>query len=151
MLWPGGLSARLLVLTAAFVAVIGAGFLPPALAAFERQWLLDRVRAAELATLATEATPERVVTEEMSRQLLRGAGVSWVAISIDGVRRLALQGPRLDRTPYFVDLREQAPASWLSAPFQTLTSGKGRMIRVVAEPRFRQADFVEVVLPDAEL
>ncbi|MCC7265706.1 MAG: HAMP domain-containing histidine kinase [Caulobacteraceae bacterium] len=151
MFWPGGLSARLLVITAAFVAVLGAIFLPPALAAFERQWLLDRVRSAELATLVTDAAPEGYLDEARSRELLRGAGVAWVAIEDDGIRRLVLQGPRLDRTPYVVDLRDRALASWLAAPFQTLTSGRGRMVRVLAEPRFRQADFIEIVAPDAEL
>ena len=49
-------------------------------------------------------------------------------------------------------LRDQAPASWLSAPFHTLFGGgEGRMVRVIAEPRFYQAQFIEVVAPDAEL
>ena len=149
--WPGGLSARLLILTILFVAAAGALALPPVLAAFEEQWLLDRVRAAELATLATEVAPDRVVTTKLSAQLLEGAGVQWVAIQTEGMRRLVLRGPSLARAPYRVDLRDQAPASWLSAPFNTLLGGDGRMVRVVAEPRFVEADFIEVVAPDAEL
>jgi signal transduction histidine kinase len=149
--WPGGLSARLLILTVLFVALGGALVLPPALAAYEEQWLLDRVRAAELASLAPEVAPDRVVSEQLAAQLLEGAGVQWVAIQTDGMRRLVLRGRKMTRTPYLVDLRDQAPGSWLAAPFQTLTGGKGRMVRVVAEPRFRKADFVEIVAPDAEL
>jgi signal transduction histidine kinase len=149
--WPGGLSARLLTLTILFVAVAGAVALPPALAAFEEQWLLDRVRAAELASLAPEVAPDRKVSEQLSAQLLEGAGVTRVAIQADGMRRLVLGGPMLKRAPYLVDLRDQAPASWFAAPFQTLLGGEGRMVRVVASPRFRKADFVEIVAPDAEL
>ncbi|HEX5378829.1 MAG TPA: HAMP domain-containing sensor histidine kinase, partial [Phenylobacterium sp.] len=149
--WPGGLSARLLILTALFVALAGAMILPPALASFEEQWLLDRVRAAELASLATEVAPDRVVSEQLSSQLLTGAGVETVAIQSEGMRRLVLQGPRRAQAPYLVDLRHQAPGSWLTAPFQTLTGGPGRTVRVIAEPRFRKADFIEVVAPDAEL
>src|SRR5690606_16654020 len=150
--WPGGLSARLLILTILFVAFGGGVILPPALAAFEEQWLLDRVRAAELASLATEVAPDRVVSEQLSSQLLEGAGVEWVAIQSEGMRRLVLRGPRMTRTPYLVDLREQGTASWLAAPFRTLTGGDGAMVRVVAEPRFRQgADFIEIVAPDTEL
>jgi hypothetical protein len=51
-LWPGGLSARLLVLTTLFVSIASLMVLPLVLAAFEEQWLLDRVRSAELAALA---------------------------------------------------------------------------------------------------
>jgi len=149
--WPGGLSARLLVLTALFVTLAGLLVLPPALAAFEEQWLLDRVRAAELASLATEVSPDGKVTRRLSQQLLNGAGVVSVAVQEEGMRRLVLAAPRTMRTPYLVDLREQNPESWLAAPFQTLAGGKGRMVRVIAEPRFRSGEFVEVVTPDEPL
>ncbi|MDP3488650.1 MAG: HAMP domain-containing sensor histidine kinase [Phenylobacterium sp.] len=149
--WPGGLSARLLILTSLFVLFGGALIVPPTLAAFEEQWLLDRVRAAELASLAAEVAPDVVVSEQLSSDLLEVAGVEWVAIQSDGVRRLVLRGNNMSRTPYLVDLRDQAVASWLAAPFQTMFGGEGRMVRVVAEPRFRDAEFIEIVAPDAEL
>ncbi len=151
--WPGGLSARLLLLTVLFVAGAGALALPPALASFEEQWLLDRVRAAELASMATEAAPDQVLSEALASQLRQGAGVQTVAVlDNDGNRFLKVPGPKLAQPPYLVDLRDQAPASWLSAPFQTLFgSGEGRMVRVIAEPRFYKAQFIEVVAPDAEL
>jgi signal transduction histidine kinase len=149
--WPGGLSARLLTLTILFVAFAGAFALPPALASFEEKWLLDRIRAAELASLAPDATPDRKVSQAIAAQLLEGAGVNRVAIQADGERRLVLGGPILKRAPYLVDLRSQAPLSWLIAPFQTLFGGDGRFVRVVANPTFLKADFVEVVAPDAEL
>lgn len=149
--WPGGLSARLLILTILFVATGGALALPLALAAFEEQWLLDRVRAAELASLATEVAPDEVLSEQLASRLREGAGVQWVAVQQDGNRFLKVPGPRLDRPPYLVDLRDQAPGSWLTAPFQTLFGGDERMVRVIAEPRFYEAEFIEVVAPDAEL
>lgn len=151
LFWPGGLSARLLILTSLFVLFGGALVVPPTLAAFEEQWLLDRVRAAELASLATEVAPDVVVSEQLSSDLLEVAGVEWVAIQSHGVRRLVLRGSNMSRTPYLVDLRDQAVASWLAAPFQTLFGGEGRMVRVVAEPRFRDAEFIEIVAPDDEL
>ena len=151
LFWPGGLSARLLVLTALFVSLAGMLMLPPALAAFEEQWLLDRVRAAELASLATEVSPDGKVTRQLSNQLLDGAGVVSVALQEDGMRRLVLAAPRTMRTPYLVDLRDQNPESWLAAPFNTLFGGKGRMVRVIAEPRFRSGEFVEIVTPDEPL
>jgi len=149
--WPGGLSARLLILTVLFVASGGALALPIALAAYEQQWLLDRVRGAELASMAPDVAPDRKVSEQIARQLERGAGVSRVAIQSEGAQRLVLGGPMLKEAPYVVDLRSQAPVSWLMAPFQTLLGGEGRSVRVIAPPRFRRADLVDVVAPDAEL
>jgi signal transduction histidine kinase len=149
--WPGGLSARLLVLTVVFAALGGAMAIPPAMAAYEQQWLLDRVRAAELASLAPEVAPDRVVSEQLKTQLLEGAGVEIVAVSIDGVRSLVFASNRPTRAPYVVDLRPRATGVALLAPFQTLL-GDGGKVRVVAEPRFRkEADFIEFVAGDAEL
>jgi len=150
LFWPGGLSARLLVLTVVFAALGGALAIPPAMAAYEKQWLLDRVRAAELASLAAEVAPDRVVSDQLKTQLLEGAGVEIVAVSNEGVRRLVFAAARPARAPYLVDLRPKATGLALFAPFQTLLGDGGR-VRVVAEPRFRQADFIEFVATDTEL
>jgi signal transduction histidine kinase len=151
--WPGGLSARLLVLTILFVALGGALTLPPALAAYERQWLLDRVRAAELASLAPEVAPDRVVSEQLKAQFLNGAGVDIVAVSVDGIRSLVFARPRAGPAPapYLVDLRDRAPGLGWIAPFETLSGPDGRRVRVMAMPRFRKGDFIEFVASDAEL
>jgi len=151
--WPGGLSARLLVLTILFVALGGLLTLPPSLAAYEEQWLLDRVRAAELASLAPEVAPDRVVSEQLKAQFLNGAGVDIVAVSVDGIRSLVFARPRAGQgpAPYLVDLRARAQSlGWLD-PFRTLFGPDGRRVRVMAEPRFRKGDFVEFVASDAEL
>ena len=149
--WPGGLSARLLVLTVLFALFGGLIAIPPTLAAYERQWLLDRVRAAELASLAPEVAPDRVVSEQLKTQLLEGAGVEIVAISVDGVRSLVFAGARPVEAPYVVDLRPRAAGLGLFAPFRTIFGPEGRRVRVVAEPRFRQAEFIEFVAVDTEL
>src|SRR4051794_7165145 len=81
LFWPGGLSARLLVLTIVFAALGGAVAIPPTLASYEKQWLLDRVRGAELASLAPDVAPDRVVSEKLKRQLLGAAGVEIVEAS----------------------------------------------------------------------
>lgn len=149
--WPGGLSARLLTLTILFVAFGGLLSLPPALAGFEEQWLLDRVRAAELASLAPEVAPDRKVSDQLKGEFLGVAGVEIVAISNDGVRSLVFAAPRSSGSPpYVVDLRGNVGLDLL-APFRTLFSAPGARMRVMAEPRFRKADFIEFVAPDAEL
>jgi signal transduction histidine kinase len=150
-LWPGGLSSRLLVLTVLFVVLAELLILGPSLAGFQEGRVLDRVRAAELASLAVEAAPDQMVTETMAGQLLNGAGVVSVAVQSDGIRRLLLQGPRMERTPDLVDLRRRNLIGWLVEPFRTIFARPDRMVRVVATPRFRDGDFVEIVVPNAPL
>jgi signal transduction histidine kinase len=147
---PGGLSARLLLLMALFVALAEFLILWPALASFEEGWLLDRVRAAELASLAVEAAPAGVVSDELAGELLEGAGVVSVAIQSNGVRRLLLAAPRFPSPPELVDLRQPAIPYRLAAPFRTLAGGD-RALRVVAQPRFRSGDFVEIVVQNGPL
>jgi signal transduction histidine kinase len=149
--WPGGLSSRLVILTILFVALLGAITLPPTLAQYEDQWLYDRVRAGELASLAIEAAPNKVISDKLAHELVSGSGVVSIRLQSDGVQRLLLAGPPMAHPPYLVDLREGAsPLSW-TAPFETLFGGRNRMVRVVAKPQFRDGDFVEIVAPDAPL
>ena len=150
-IWPGGLSARLLLLTVLSALFAGVLILIPSLASYQEARFMDRVRAAELVSLAVEAAPARTVSNSMATQLLNGAGVVSVAVQSGGVRRLLLEAPRMRRTPDFVDLRGRNPADWIAEPFWTLFSGDDRMVRVVARPRFRDGDFVEVVIPNPPL
>ncbi|MDB5480788.1 MAG: two-component sensor histidine kinase [Caulobacteraceae bacterium] len=145
-----GLSARLLLLTVLIVVVANLLILPPNLSAFEQQWLLDRLRAGELASLVEETAPGGVVTDRVRAKLLANAGVVSVAVQVGNERRLILQAPRLARTPYLVDLRQPDPLFWL-LPLRTLVEGGDRMMRVMSRPRFREGQFVEVVAPDGPL
>ena len=149
--WPGGLSARLLLLTAFFVLGAELLTLAPSLAAFQDTWLTSRVRAAELASLAVEAAPAGVVSDRMAGELLEGAGVVSVAVQAGGVRRLLLQAPRMARFPTLIDLRQPDPVGWLLAPFQVIAPSGPSMLRVVAKPQFRPGEFVEIVVPEAPL
>jgi len=148
--WPGGLSSRLLLLTVLIVVLANLLILPPNLAAFEEQRLRDRLGAAEVATLVTQTAANGKVTARMSQQLLASAEVVQVSVGVNNERHLILQMPRVQRAPYLVDLRAGGPLSW-AAPFETLFGAPGRMIRVMAKPRFLQGDFVEIVAPDAPL
>ena len=151
---PVGLSARLLLLTTAFVMAAALMIIAPSLASFEEGWLTDRVRLAEVASLAVEASPAGAVPEKLAGELLAGAGVVSVSVQSGGVRRLLLTAPRTIGTPELVDLRRPDPVARALAPFGTLAADEGRggrTLRVVAQPRFRSGEFVEIVIPEAPL
>ena len=134
-LWPAGLSARLLVLTALFVMAAELLILAPSMAGYLQSRLEERVRAAELASLAVEAAPDQIVTDTLAGQLLNGAGVVSVAVQSDGIRRLLLQGPPMRRAPELIDLRRFNLLDWLGEPFVIGFGDNARMVRVVAKPR----------------
>ena len=144
---PDGLSARLLLLTGVFTLAVGGLILAPSAASFHERWLLDRIAAAELASVGVEALPYALVEDDTARQLLRIGGVTAVAVQEEGVRRLLLQAPALPRTPELIDLRRSDPGARLADPWRTLAGHPDRSIRVMARPRYRSGDFIEVVAP----
>jgi signal transduction histidine kinase len=151
LIWPGGLSARLLLLTALFVLVTELFILLPSLGSFEVGWLTDRVHYAEVASMAVEAAPAGVVSNQLSDRLLNGAGVVSVAVQSEGSRRLLLAAPHMKQPPTLIDLRQQNVADFLAEPFRALGPDAPPMLRVVARPQFRQGDFIEIVAPSAPL
>ena len=151
LLWPRGLSARLLILTVLIALAAALLILVPSLADYQENRYLERSRAAELASLAVDVAPSRTVSSTMRDQLLKGAGVVSVAVQSDNARRLLIEAPRMSRTPELVDLRNRDFGTWISQPFLTLFSGDDRYVRVVARPRFRDGDLIEVVIPNATL
>ncbi|HWD68153.1 MAG TPA: HAMP domain-containing sensor histidine kinase [Caulobacteraceae bacterium] len=148
--WPGGLSSRLLLLTVLIVVFANLLILPPNLAAFEEQRLRDRLNNAEVATLVTQTAPNGVVSDPIAQKLLASAEVVQVSVGVNNERHLILQMPRVERAPYLVDLRQNNPLSWMT-PFETLSEGGNRMVRVMARPRFLRGDFVEIVAPNGPL
>ena len=152
LFWPGGLSSRLLILTVLFVALAGLLILPSSLAQYEEGWLADRVRAGELASLAIEASPNKIVSGKLTGELRSGAGVVQVAVQSKGVMRLALAPDKpISRPPYLIDLREGASLESLEAPFETLFSGRDRLVRVIDRPHFRDGELVDVIASDGPL
>src|ERR1700741_579491 len=68
-----GLSAKLLLLTLVFVMLAEVLIFVPSVANFRITWLTDRLTAARLAALATEARGEGRVPDPLRTELLRTA------------------------------------------------------------------------------
>jgi signal transduction histidine kinase len=162
-----GLSAKLLILTAAFVMLAEVLIFVPSIANFRVNWLTDRLTAARLAALAADAAPGGVVPASVRNELLSTARVLSVAIKQSEMRRLVLppDGPLNVDVRY--DLR-QDPATGLAATLVrwarltgdalgVFAAPEGRTILVFGHPNVAQGetfaadDFVEIVLPEAPL
>ena len=147
-----GLSAKLLIVTAVFVILAELLIYLPSIANFRRNWLNDRLAAAQVAALVLEGAPEDGLREGVENRLLMGVGARAIAARVGGARRLlsidSTPPPEVART---VDLRD---LGWMSAirdaldilisPPQTLP------IRVVGEA-VGGADFVEIVIDEEPL
>ena len=154
VLWPGGLSARLLLITALVVVLANAIIVPVLLATRQREWLSDRVAAGELASFVVtgvNAAPEGKVTEQLKRQILASAGLVAVDVQAQGVMRSVLAPTRPVHVDYSIDLRQQDPLSSLSATLETLFGRGDRMVLVIDRPHYLSGDLVRILAPDGPL
>ena len=146
-----GLSARLLVLTVAFVMLSEVLIYAPSIARFRVDWLQSRIAAGHLSTLALEATPDQMVSEELKMELLDHAGAYAVIIAKPGWLRLILakdMPPKADAT---YDLRGVSFLRLIVDAFMTLGHGGDRTLRVIGASPRDPAVTVEVLLAEAPL
>ncbi len=85
-----GLSAKLLLLTLLFVMLAEVLIFVPSVANFRISWLTDRLAAARLAALATQAARDGNVPDALRTELLRTAQVRAVSWMRDNERRMVL-------------------------------------------------------------
>ena len=90
VLWPGGLSGRLLLATLLVIVVANAVIFPVLLANRQRDWLSEKVAAGELASFVVSAAPEGKVSQQVKGQILKAAGLVAVNVQADGVWREVL-------------------------------------------------------------
>ncbi len=133
----------------------------PSVANFRINWLTDRLMAAQLASLAAEASPVGGVPQGLQNELLRTAQVRAVALKRNDQRLLILQSEMpaaIDRT-YDLTMAEgrgfgAAVGARVAAIWDAIVvfTGPGdRMLRIVGSPGGGAGDLIEIVLPERPL
>lgn len=146
-----GLSARLLLLTIAFVMLAEVLIFAPSVARFRQSYLEERLAAAHLAILALEATPDHMVHEALERELLSHVDAYTVALTKPQVGKLMLmvESPRDIDASY--DLRDANFMTLILDAFDTLLLQGGRILRVVGLSPTDRDVVVELVLEEMPL
>jgi len=144
------LSGRLLIVTMLAVMVIEVVIFAPSVARFRLYYLQERVRMAELASLAILATPEGMLDPELEAELLAQAGARSIVLRRDGARALVLSDPGGAMVDATYDLRDAMAPALLVDALATLARPAPRTIRVIGDPQPGR-DAVEVTLDEAPL
>jgi signal transduction histidine kinase len=169
------LPARLLLLTGLFVLLAEVLIFVPSVANFRVNWLVDRLTAAHLASLAAEAVPGGSIPPMLQADLLRTAQVTTVAVRRDGQRRMVLAPDTSVGIDATYDLRTMPRkltdelsrrVSMITDALMVLVRTEPRIVRVIGQPRaappmvppepmgpldFGPDDFVEIVISEAPL
>ena len=145
------LSARLLLLTIAFVMLAEVLIYAPSIGRFRLVYLEERLAAAHLAILALEATPDQMIGEDLKRELLDHVGAYSVGLTRPGAGKLMLMVTTPGPVDASYDLREASFFGLIGDAFMTLMDDGGRVLRVVGVSPKDGKTLVEVVLEEAPL
>lgn len=147
-----GLSAKLLMLTVLFVMLAEVLIYLPSVANFRRNWLNDRLAAAQVAALVLEGAPAEGLPEGSENRLLMGVGARAIAARVGGARRLlSLDAGMPPEVASTVDLRELNWVSAITEAIRVLVKPAHDLpIRVIGNA-VGGADFVELVIDEKPL
>jgi signal transduction histidine kinase len=146
-----GLSAKLLLLTILFVMLAEVLVFVPSVSNFRRQWLMERLAAAQIAALAAEAAPGGQLPATLRDELLERAKVKAIAVKRDESRVLVIQMDMPAEIDAAYDLRD---ASWLALigdALMVFLAPDDRVIRVVGEPGMAEGEVIDVVMGEGPL
>ncbi len=147
------LTGRLLLLTAAFVALAEVLVLLPSIARTYEEFLRSRLERAQIAALALLAS-DGSISEPLAEELLFSAGVYNVVLRRDAVRELVLSSPVPGPVRVTFDLR--APTPWhvmrdaITAAFLP-NSPEAAVVRVFGAPVREAGLFIEISLDGVQL
>jgi signal transduction histidine kinase len=145
-----GLSGKLLVLTTLFVMIAEILIYVPSIANFRVSWLSDRLSAAYTAALVLSASPEGMVPDTLSRQLLDSIGARAVAMKTGNQRRLLAVAELPPKVDQEVDVRSVSWSRAIIDAFGTLASTENDVILAVG-PAPRGGEFVEIIVDEVPL
>jgi signal transduction histidine kinase len=154
------LAAKLLLLTLLFVMLAEVLIFVPSVANFRINWLTDRLTAARLAALATEARREGTPPDPLRTELLRTLQLRAVSWLRQDQHILVLPPDRKEEISAHYDLSSDARrggfwnelamrAQLIWDAMAVFFADEGRIIAVVGEPV--PGDKLRIVLPESAL
>jgi signal transduction histidine kinase len=146
-----GLSGKVLAMTVVFVMLGEVLIFLPSIANFRIQWLKGRIAQAEIAALAAEAAPDRILSSDLRTEILKGAGVLVVSLTRGEMRQLMLRSDTDIMIDASYDLRD---VQWIPSvvdAFAVMIGSQTRVIGVIDKPPNMSGDMIEVALYEAPL
>ncbi len=128
------LSGRFLILTIIFVMLAEVVIFVPSVARFRADYLQQRLDLAQLASLALLATPDNMVTPELSDELLKNAEVLNIVLRRNERRELILSSPLKEPVMETYDLRAAPPYELVRDALATLFINHEEVIRIIGRP-----------------
>lgn len=146
--WAQSLSARLLVLTVAFVMLAEVLIFAPSIARFRIDWLARHIDTAYLASLALEATPDQMIPDDLESRLLSNAGARAVVLTRGEKRLLLSYGNMPPHYDLEIDLSNFSMWGAIWEAFAVLPRVDNRIIRVSGAPSMEPELMIETLIEE---
>ncbi len=146
-----GLSSKLLLLTIGFVMIAEILVFVPSVSNFRKNWLMERLAAAQIAAVAVDAVHSHELTISARDALLHSAQVRAVAFRHEGARRLVLRSDMPATIDGHYDLLKAGATGMIRDALAVYLAPSGRFIRVVGQPGFGPGQFIEIVISEDPL
>ena len=143
------LSGRFLILTVAYVMLAEALIFVPSVAQFRKDYLLDRLERAQIASLALLA--EEDINQGLEQELLTNAGVYNVVLQRDDVRELVLSSPMREPISTTFDIRDVSTPVLIFDALHAIFDRRDRILRVIGTPSEEAGQQIEITLPSAPM
>jgi signal transduction histidine kinase len=149
--YVAGLSTKLLLLTIVFVMVAEVLVFVPSVSNFRRQWLMERLQAAQIASLAAEAAPGGQLPAALRDELLDSARVKAISVKKEDKRVLIVEMDMPEDVDGAYDLRNATWMNLIADALMVYVAPDGRIIRVVGEPGLNTGETIDVVMEEGPL
>ena len=146
-----GLSAKLLLLTILFVMLAEVLVFVPSVSNFRRQWLMERLAAAHIASLAAEAAPGGQLPSMLRDELLERAQVKAIAVKRADSRVLIIEMDMPAEIDASFDLHDASWFTLINDALMVYVAPDDRVIRVIGDPGFHGGEIIEVVMGEQPL
>ncbi|MEE8227295.1 MAG: HAMP domain-containing sensor histidine kinase [Kiloniellales bacterium] len=138
-------------MTIGFVMLAEVLIYTPSIGRFRAVYLEERLAAGHLAILALEATPDHMVSQELTIELLKHVEAFTVALTKPGAGKLMLMDMPPKHLDASFDLRGAGFFVLIRDAFAALLAKPGRVIRVVGVSSKDPNILVEVVLNEGPM
>ncbi|MGA0541094.1 sensor histidine kinase [Neotabrizicola sp. VNH66] len=139
------LTGRTLILTLFFVLLADVLIFVPSIARYRADFLLERLRQAQIAVLVQLAS-DSGVSADLEAELLANAEVYNVVLRRDDVRQLVLSSPVPAPIHADYDLRLAGPWDLIRDAMTTLADPENRIVRVIGNPVQEGGQLIEITM-----
>ena len=145
------LSSQLLILTILFVVIIQVFIYVPSIAQFRKNYLDQRLVAAQIAALSLEQTSAKEISEMLEQELLDSAEIQAVIVVREDARQLILRSQLPESLTGVYDLREVSFWALIKDALDTMArKGEGN-IQVQGKPINTRHQSVQIVMHEGPL